>query len=126
MLKFSLKYLFLTIILFFIELFIALYIKDNLIRPFIGDVLVVILIYCFLRIFLDIPYWKLAAAVLIFAFTIEILQYFDFVRLIGMEGNRIISTALGRTFAWMDFGAYFCGFLMIIFAEGLLNKGKES
>jgi hypothetical protein len=117
MFKFNLKYLILTIILFLTEVVIALFIKDTIIRPFIGDVLVVVLIYCFLRIFLQIDYRKLAFGVLLFAFTIEILQYFDYVKLLGLENNRVLSTAMGRTFERLDFAAYFVGFLLILIAE---------
>lgn len=116
-LTFSKNYLFLTIILFLTEVVIALFVKDTLIRPFIGDVLVVILIYCFLRIFLQIDYWKIALGVLLFAGTIEIFQYFDYVKLLGLEQNRVLSVAMGRTFEIMDFVAYFVGFLLIILTE---------
>lgn len=119
---FSPTYLLLTIILFFVELAIALFVKDTVIRPFVGDVLVVVLIYCFLRIFLQIYYWKVALGVLLFACTIEILQYFDYVKLLGLENNRILSVAMGRTFEWTDFVAYFTGFLLIILLEFLLGK----
>lgn len=122
MFGFNKKYLFLTIILFLIELVIALFVEDRIIRPFIGDVLIVILIYCFLRIFLTVNYWKLALGVLIFAFTIEILQYFDYVKLLGLENNRVLSVALGRTFELLDFAAYFTGFLLIILTEKLYGR----
>ena len=123
---FSKKYLFLTIILFLTEVVIALFVKDTLIRPFVGDVLVVILIYCFLRIFLNADYWKIALGVLLFAFTIEILQYFDYVKLLGLEQNRMLSIALGRTFEIMDFAAYLVGFLLIILTEKFYERLKSS
>ncbi len=122
---FNKSYLFLTIILFLTEVVIALFIKDTVIRPFLGDVLVVILIYCFLRIFLKITYGKLAFGVLLFACLIEFLQYFDYVKLLGLENNRILSVALGRTFEWLDFAAYFAGFLLIIFVETKLRNKSD-
>lgn len=118
------KYLLLTVVLFLIEVSIALFIEDSIIRPFIGDVLVVCLIYCFLRIFLNINYWKTALGVLIFACAIEILQYFDYVKLLGLEQNRVLSVALGRTFETMDFAAYLAGFLLIILTEKLYGRHK--
>ncbi len=116
------KYLLWTIILFLTEVVIALLVKDRLIRPFIGDVLVVGLIYCFWRIFLKIDYWKVALGVLLLACLIEILQYFDYVKLLGLENNRLLSIALGRTFEWTDFTAYFTGFGLIMLAERLARK----
>jgi hypothetical protein len=114
---FNVKYLLLTLILFLVELGIALFIRDTVVRPFIGDALVVVLIYCGLRIFLNVNYRTLAFGVLVFACTIEILQYFDYVRWLGLEQNRVLSVALGRTFEWLDFAAYFAGFLLVLAVE---------
>lgn len=120
--SFNLKYFILTIALFLTELGIALFIKDTLIRPFVGDVLVVILVYCAVRIFLNVDYLRAALGVLIFACVIEILQYFDYVRLLGLEQNRVLSVAMGRTFEWLDFAAYFAGFLIIWAVEKYYSK----
>jgi hypothetical protein len=120
--SFNKKYFLLFVLLFIIEVFIALFVKDTIIRPFVGDALVVILIYCFFRTFLDIAYWKTAIGVLLFACIIEVLQYFDYVALLHMENNRVISVILGRTFEWMDFIAYIAGFLFIILIEKVSAK----
>lgn len=121
-LRFDKTYFFLTLTFFAVEVLIAVFLKDRLIRPFVGDVLIVILVYCFLLTFLKIRYWKAAAMVLLFAFTIEILQYFDYVKRLGLENNRILSVALGRTFEWLDFVAYFAGFTLIIFIEKFYDR----
>ncbi len=125
MLNFNKSYLFLTAIIFTTEVFIALFFKDKLIRPFVGDVLVVVLIYCFLRIFLNVNYLKAAFGVLLFACLIEILQYFDYVKLLGLENNRVLSVMMGRTFEWLDFAAYFAGFLIIILTEFFIKRSKD-
>jgi Protein of unknown function (DUF2809) len=119
---FAKKYLLLTLFLFLIEIFIALFVTDRVIRPFIGDVLVVCLVYCFLRIFLNTDYWKIALGAFVFACTIEILQYFDYVKLLGLENNRVLSVAMGRTFEVMDFAAYCTGFLIILLCEKIFQK----
>ena len=123
--NFNKNYFFLTIAVFSVEVLIALFVKDTLIRPFIGDVLAVVLIYCFLRIFLNTNYRKIAVGVLFFAFLIETLQYFDYVKLLGLENNRILSVAMGRTFEWLDFAAYFVGFLVIILTESFLKRSNK-
>ncbi len=125
MLTFNTKYLLLTIILLLTEVCIALFIKDTIVRPFVGDVLVVILIYCFFRIFLNTSHWKLAFGVLLFACVIEILQYFDYVRLLQLENNRVISVILGRTFEWLDFAAYLTGFLIILGVEKIVQSREN-
>lgn len=119
---FNVKYLLLAAILLAVEICIALLITDSIIRPFVGDMLVVILIYCFLRIFLHVTYWKAALGVFAFACLIEILQYFDYVARLGLENNRVLSVMLGRTFEPMDFIAYLTGFLFIILIENFYSR----
>jgi hypothetical protein len=124
MLSFNVKYLLLAAILFAVEVGIALFITDSIVRPFVGDALVVVLIYCFLRTFLNLAYWKIALGVLLFACAVEVLQYFDYVARLGLENNRAISTILGRTFEWKDFIAYFAGFLLILAVEKIFKTRK--
>ncbi len=114
---FSKTYFLLAVLLFAVEVCIALFYTDQFIRPFLGDALVVCLIYCSVRTFIQNDSRKISCAVLIFACVIEILQYFDYVKLLGLENNRAISVIMGRTFEWLDFAAYFAGFLLILIFE---------
>lgn len=121
---FNKKYFLFTVMLFAVEFFIALYITDQFVRPFVGDALVVILIYCFIRIFLKTDYRITALGVFIFACFIEICQYFDYVKLLGLENNRVFSVLMGRTFEWGDFAAYFAGFLIVLLCEKIFRSEK--
>jgi hypothetical protein len=100
-----------------VEIFIALFVEDTAIRPFVGDILVVILLYCFFHAFVNFAGWKIAAGALVFAFTIETLQYFDYVKRLGLENNRVLSVMMGKTFELVDFAEYFIGFLIILLDE---------
>ena len=116
------KYLLIFAVVFAIEIGLALFVRDRFVRPFVGDVLVVVLIYSFIRIFLNGDYRAIAFGTLIFACAIEILQYFDYVKMLGLENNRIMSVALGRTFELTDFAAYFVGFALILAAEKIYAR----
>lgn len=107
--KLNHKYLYLTVVLFIIELLIALYIRDQFVRPILGDALVVMLIFSFIRIFSKIHVNELAIYVLLFSFSIEIAQYFRLVSILGLEENKIATTILGATFDWIDLVAYTIG-----------------
>jgi len=48
MLHFQFRYFILAIINFFTDVFIAMFIHDGILRPYVRDFLVVILIYCFI------------------------------------------------------------------------------
>lgn len=113
------------VILFFIEVFIALYIHDDIIRPYVGDVLVVILIYTFVRSFFSIPILSAATGVLIFSFGVEILQYFKIVEILGLNSSLFARTVIGTTFAWEDIIAYCMGFVIILCFEKSLGIHKK-
>ena len=117
MFRFQKQYFLLTVLLLIVEIVIALVINDSFIRPYVGDFLVVILIYCFLQSFFIIPVVKASVAVLFFAYTIEILQYFSLVDKLGLEHNNILHVVLGSSFEWTDMLMYTLGILLVIFIE---------
>ncbi len=108
--------------LFAIEVAIALFVHDNFIRPFVGDVLVVMLICAFLRLFIPEKIKLLPIFATAFAVTVEVLQYFDFVKILGLENNLVISTALGRTFDIKDIICYIVGGATFFVAEIILRR----
>jgi hypothetical protein len=117
MLKFSKIYFSLTVLLFVAEVLIALFVHDNFIRPYVGDVLVVILIYCFVKSFFHLPEFVLAIGVLLFAFAIEFLQYIKIVHVLGLEKSELMRTVIGTSFAWLDLLAYMIGIGIVLMAE---------
>lgn len=117
MLRLNKTYLTLAVFIFVIEVLIALYVHDNFIRPYVGDVLVVILMYCFVKSFLDVPALALAGGVLLFAFAIEGLQYLKVVQVLGLENSSLVRTVLGTSFAWLDMLAYVVGTGIVLMAE---------
>jgi hypothetical protein len=112
-------YLIATIILFIIELFIGFYVHDKFIRPFIGDLLVVILLYCFVKSILNITTTKAAIYVLLFAYFVEIMQGLKFVELIGLSNYKIARILIGTTFSWIDIICYTIGIAIVIIVEKL-------
>jgi hypothetical protein len=126
MLTFNKNYFGLAILIFTLEVLIALFVRDNFIRPYFGDVLVVILIYCFIRSFLRLPIFMLAISVLAFSFIIEFLQYLNIIKALGLEGSKIASTVMGNSFAWKDLLAYVAGIVAVLVVEKYLLKEKPS
>jgi hypothetical protein len=116
-LTFNQKYFYLTVVLFLIEVFIAIFINDQFIRPFVGDVLVVILIYCFVKSFWKVRANVAALSVFGFACAIEGLQYLNLVDILGLRQNKILATIIGTTFDWKDILAYALGTAIILVWE---------
>ena len=117
MLTFNKIYFSLAVLIFVVEVMIALFVHDRFIRPYVGDVLVVILIYCFARSFFNLPVLPTALAVLVFSFLIETLQYFDIVTKLGLQDSKIASTVIGNSFAWIDILAYIIGIILVLCFE---------
>jgi len=106
-------FLILFLLLFMIELCIALFIRDRFIRPYVGDVLVVPLLYCLLRAFIrDYKKW-LPAAVFLFAVFVECLQYVDILSFLGLERYSVLRIIAGGTFDMADIFCYFIGMILI-------------
>ncbi len=117
MLTFNKTYFGLAILIFIIEVLIALFVKDNFVRPYVGDVLVVILMYCFAKSFLRVPVRLLAMSVLAFSFIIEALQYVKIVERLGWEKSQFARTVIGTSFAWADIIAYMVGIAIVLGVE---------
>lgn len=117
MFQFHRHYFLLNVFLFFILCLIAMFVHDHIVRPFIGDVLVVVWMYLFLKSFITMPWPRVAIGVVSFACSIEILQYFRFVQRIGLEGNRLAEIVIGATFDPLDLVAYWIGFVLIGLGE---------
>ncbi len=69
-----------SIVIFFIEVLIAKFVDDAFIRPYGGDILVVILIYYFVKSFVQVKPFYLAMGVLLFACMVEVGQYFKIIK----------------------------------------------
>lgn len=119
MFKLQLKYLIASIVLFITEVLIALYVHDKIIRPYIGDVLVVILIYCCINSITVFNKIKVGFWVLLFAFLIEFLQCLNLVGILGLEKNKIACVVIGNSFSWIDIMCYVTGMLLVLLAEFL-------
>lgn len=119
---FNIKYLLLALALFITEVLIALYVRDGFIRPYFGDYLVVMLIYCCVKTFIRASPFLIAFAVLLFAYTVEILQYFNIVDWLGLSGSELAKTVIGYGFSWWDMLAYTLGVITIILVEQAAKK----
>lgn len=94
-------------LLFLVEVYIALYVRDQFVRPYLGDVLVVFLVYSFVRIFTEKWPRFMPLFVFIFAFCVECLQ------LLNLSSNPTIRMIIGSTFDWKDVACYGVGAVLL-------------
>lgn len=113
--RFDTKSFIISVLLFITEVIIAK--TSGFIRHTFGDFLVVILLYYFVKAFVNVSPEKLAIGILCFSFTVEILQYFKLVELLGFQDNKLMRIVIGTTFSFGDLIAYALGVLTVYFIE---------
>lgn len=121
--KIDAKYLFAFLILLITETIIALFVHDSIIRPLIGDVLVVILMYTFIKGLIQKPIKFLPLYLFLFSAAVEMIQYFHIVEKLHLQDNKLISTIIGNTFDIKDILCYLVG-AVILFAWEKIEKSS--
>lgn len=110
------------LLIFAAEIIIALFVHDSIIRPYFGDVLIVILIYCLIRTVFPDKITASSSLYFSFSATVEVLQYFNFVSLIGLGNNAFARILFGTTFSMIDILCYLIGSLFCALYEFLRKK----
>lgn len=126
MLKFNWKYFFSNIILFLVLVYIALFVNDKFVRPFLGDVLVVGWLYLLLKSFFKVKAATAAHAVLIFACAVEVAQCYNIVAVLGLEHIKAARIIIGATFDWLDILAYGIGWGCILLIEHYRCRAQQA
>ncbi len=110
-----------------IEILIGMY-AHGWVRSYLGDVLVVILLYTLARtISPEKPAhgWKLPAAILLFAFCVEYLQLWGFCDRLHIE-NRLLRILIGTGFSKIDLLSYAAGIVPCFISEYILRRKQSN
>lgn len=119
--KINYKYMLGFVCLFAMEALIALFVHDKIVRPYVGEILVVLLLYCFVRIFIK-AHKMLPLGILIFCTAVEVSQYFHLVERLGLGENKIATTLIGTTFAPEDILCYAIGFALLVLWQWRVDR----
>ena len=97
------------------------------VRSYLGDVLVVILLYTIVRTI--IPYkikkwYVLPTIILLFSFVVEFLQLWGFCDRFGIT-NELLRIVIGTGFSWIDIISYCIGIIPCYISELLLRKTQR-
>ena len=114
--RFSGSHFLIALLLLVAEVVIALFAHDNFIRPYLGDLLVVMLLHFGARTITSTAPQRVALAVLLFACFIELTQAFHLIDQLGLSGNIIAQLILGHQFQWLDLVMYAtgCAFALVV------------
>lgn len=124
--KKRLIYALIFILLVGVEVMIALFVHDRFIRPYVGDVIVVWVMYCFIRIFFPNGIKLLPLYLFFFSAAVEVAQYFDYVTLLGLQNSKFFSILLGTSFSFYDMIAYAAGTALCFAVQFILASRRKS
>ncbi|HEX8329699.1 MAG TPA: DUF2809 domain-containing protein [Hymenobacter sp.] len=117
MLTFRKGYFLVALGLFAVESIIAVFVHDQVVRPYIGDVLAAIFLYTLLRSFVALPAFALAMVALAGTYLIEALQFVRLLHYLGLQDVAWARTVLGSTFSGWDLLTYTVGIGLVLAAE---------
>ena len=120
--RFHPRWAFLSFLLLAVEVLIALFVRDAFVRPYLGDVLVIPLIFFAVLTVADPPPRTLALGVLLFAFAVEGAQAAGLIRWLGWENNTMAKVILGNTFQWGDLLCYAVGAVSALLLQRALRQ----
>ncbi len=109
------------LLLLFTEIVIGIY-GLGIVRAYVGDVLVILLLYCLIRIFTKalprtLPLWLFGVGCLA-----ELLQLIRLSDLLGFERGSLPSILIGTSASWWDVVCYAIGSILL-YAAMLLLRG---
>lgn len=119
-----LKNLLLFLITIFIEIFI-LYSKNSFIRGYLGDVLFIFVLYFFINIFLAEKLKFLSIYIFLLCTFVEFLQYIDIIKILGLENITFLKILIGTTFDFKDIICYFIGGLILLIYDMIFLKRRK-
>ncbi len=122
-LKMRLAFLAVFVLLFAVEVLIALFVHDSFVRPYVGDMIVTVVVWSFLRIIFPDKFRLMSLYVMIFAVLVEVGQYFHYTELLGIT-NPILVTMMGTSFAWADIACYAVGCVVAAVADCFIFNKK--
>lgn len=98
-----------TLVVFVIEVLVALYMHDAVVRPYGGDILAVVLVYLALRAVTPMGVNRAVLLALVVAFAIEFGQLFHVLDRLGLGHSRLLRVVLGGVFDVKDLACYVTG-----------------
>ncbi|HMP95034.1 MAG TPA: DUF2809 domain-containing protein, partial [Phnomibacter sp.] len=104
--RFSKRYATAALVLLIFEVMIGLWVHDGFVRPYLGDVLVVILLYCIVQTFFKLKVWPVVLGVFLLACLVEVGQHYGLVYKLDLHQYGLARIVMGTTFSWSDILAY--------------------
>lgn len=119
--KLRISFLAVFVLLLAVEVLIALFVHDDFVRPYVGDMIVTVVVWSFMRIIFPDRFKLMSLYVMIFAILVEVGQYFHYAELLGIT-NPVLVTMMGTSFAWADIACYAVGCVIAAVADTVMFR----
>ncbi|MCR4639913.1 DUF2809 domain-containing protein [Ruminococcus sp.] len=128
--KSRLPYIIGFLLLVAVEVCIGIFYFNHFIRSYIGDVIIVWVLYCLFRSFVPKKFssYAVAIGILVFSFIVEFLQKAHIADILGVK-NELLRIIIGTSYAVEDLWCYAAGTavtLIEIFLYQQLKKRKNN
>jgi hypothetical protein len=100
-----------------LELGIARFVHDGLVRSYAGDMLATILVYCLLKTWWRTPAGVAVGVALLISYALEVGQALHLLAWLAWQHVRVARLLLGSQFAWGDLLAYTLGAALVVLVE---------
>lgn len=106
-----------------VEVCIGIFYFSHFIRSYLGDVIIVWVLYCLFRSFVPkkLNSYGIALGILVFSFAVEFLQKAHIADLLGVE-NKLLRIIIGTSYATEDLWCYVAGTAVTILEIWLFNR----
>lgn len=115
-----------AILLLLVEISIALFVKSGFVRHTLGDVLIVMLLYCALMAVTNLRPVTAAAASTGLAFLVEAAQALDIVERLGLSHAPLARIVIGTTFSPWDLAAYAAGGALALASDKIIGGAARN
>ena len=105
------------LVLTVVEVLIAMFVHDEWVRPYGGDIIIIFVIYAFISMLLHNGLVSLPIVILLFACLAEGLQYINIVEKLGLGDIEFFNVLLGTVGDVKDIICYAVGCLILIIYE---------
>ena len=121
--KARLPYIIGFLLLVAVEVCIGVFYFSHFIRAYIGDVIIVWVLYCLFRSFVPKRFssYGIAIGILIFSFAVEFLQKAHIADILGVE-NKLLRIIIGTSYAAEDLWCYVAGTAVTILEIWLFKR----
>ena len=120
------QYKIISVLILLLEADIGFFVHDNIIRPYVGDFLAVLLVYFLLRSFSQLSLFAVALISLVIAYAIEFGQYIHIIDRLGFRHSIVTKATIGNSFDWVDMIAYTIAIGIVLLVEKTMMLQKNN